>query len=477
MAQGNSYFAALDRQLWQEMLDYISDGLLLTDRKGNVLAYNAAWANLALDQEAQYPNRIENVYQFPGWMTEKKVTAIEVLRTKKECVNVFRSPAGRVLVSRGKPIFDAEGGVQYVLVNIQDVSAALSLRDSVDNGEEIRKLYMDYMKGASQRSANTPVVINPKMAAIYEQCMTISTVDATVLILGESGTGKEVLADFIHKNSHRKDQPFLSINCGAIPENLLESELFGYEPGAFTGASRTGKAGIFEAAHNGTLLLDEMGELPLKMQVKLLRVLETRQVTRIGATKPIGVDVRIIVATNRDLAQRVRQGLFRSDLYYRINIISITIPPLRERPEDVVALSNHFLNLFNIQYNHSRTLSYALYQTLTEYGWPGNVRELRNVIEQLVILSSSDEIPLSLLTAILPEDGQRACQGAAVSVRRVEKMNTVVEEAERQLLELVMSSHHSSRSIAKALGISQTTAVRKLKKYHMSTDEPEPAGE
>lgn len=243
VAQGNSYFTALDRRLWQEMLDYISDGILLTDRKGNILAYNTAWANLALDQEAQYPNRIENVYQFPGWLSEKKVTAIEVLRTRKECVNVLRSPAGRVLVSRGKPLFDAEGGVQYALVNIQDVSAALSLRDNVDNGEEIRKLYRDYMKGASQRSANTPVVINPKMAAIYEQCMTISTVDATVLILGESGTGKEVLADFIHKNSHRKDQPFLSINCGAIPENLLESELFGYEPGAFTGASRTGKAG------------------------------------------------------------------------------------------------------------------------------------------------------------------------------------------------------------------------------------------
>ena len=465
------YSGELEISMLKEMINSSSDGILLADHDGHVLAYNTAWADLALNTKAKYPKDIQNIYQFPGWMTEKKVTAIEVLRTKRESVNIFRSPAGHVLVSKGRPIFDKDKRLQYVLVNIQDVSSVLSMRDNVENSEKIRKLYIDYMKEASQRSTDTPVVINPKMASIYEKCMTISAVDATVLILGESGTGKEVLANFIHRNSQRKDRPFLSINCGAIPENLLESELFGYEAGAFTGASRTGKAGIFEAANNGTLLLDEMGELPLDMQVKLLRVLETRQITRIGATKPINIDVRIIVATNRNLVQRVKDGLFRQDLYYRINIISITIPPLRERPEDVIALANHFLNLFNIQYGRTRKLSYDAYHALTGYSWPGNVRELRNVIEQLVILSPTDEIPQSLLGSILPREEVGEVLQETVSVNRMDTMERVVDEAERQLLELALQEHHSSRSIAKALGISQTTAVRKLKKHHLETQE------
>lgn len=479
MGNGGYCSDLVEKGLWLSILDYSSDGLLLAGAKGEILAYNAAWRALALADQSRLP---KNVKQFSRELPDGTATAVEVLHTKKSCSNVFRSPAGRVLLSTGKPIFKDGGTLQYVLVNIRDISSALSLRDTVEHADRVRKLYMDYMQSAGQRSAETPVVINPQMATIYENCLTIAAVDATVLIMGESGTGKEVLANFIHQNSARKERPFLSINCGAIPENLLESELFGYEAGAFTGAQRGGKVGIFEAANTGTLLLDEMGELPKEMQVKLLRVLETRQITRVGAVKPIGVDVRIIVATNRDLAQRVKEGLFRSDLFYRINVMSVTIPPLRERPEDVVALSNHFLNLFNIQYDRNRTLSYDVYQYLAAYSWPGNVRELRNVIEQIVILSPKDEIPFSLVQAILPTSpGDVGRTGSPVRVTRPDKLERVVEEAERQLLKLAMRKHHSSRSIAKALGISQTTAVRKLKKYGMhpdvTTEEPENAPE
>lgn len=462
---------AFGEALWRETIDSISDGVLIADREGRILFYNAAWVDLSLGSLAQQYPPLQNVYEFPDYApTVKKPVALEVLRTQKPCVNVFQTPNKRVILSKGRPVFASDGGLQYVVILVRDISSVLSLRER--GGSEVQKLYAEYLRQAGVHAADRPVVINPKMAAIYEKCMTISGVDATVLIQGESGTGKEVLAQFIHKNSPRKDRPFLSLNCGAIPETLLESELFGYEPNAFTGASRTGKKGIFEAANTGTLLLDEMGELPKDMQVKLLRVLETRRVTRVGATESIPFDVRIIVATNRNLAQRVKLEQFRSDLYYRINIISITIPPLRERPEDIIALSNHFLDRFNAQYHRTRALSYDAYQMLTKYGWPGNVRELRNVLEQLVILSPADDINGALLRDILEVTSPEETVGCPVTVNRPARLQRVVEEAERQAITLALRTNKTTRTLAQALGVSQTTVVRKLNQYGLrATDD------
>lgn len=455
----------LPERLWREVTNHTREGLLIADSQGTIIFHNKAWLLLTGKQ----PNESmigENISAFRENTGLQDTAAGQVLQYKKESTNILRLSEGRVIYSAGRPLFDEDGDLEFIIVNVQDLSEVFQLREKLKNYKEIKNLYMDYLK-RQQDLQHTPVVASGKMSEIYKKAVTVSAVDVTVLILGESGVGKEVLANFIHQNSMRKGKPFLTINCGAIPESLLESELFGYMPGAFTGASKNGKPGIFEAANKGTLLLDEIGEISNEMQVKLLRVLETKQVTRIGATSPIDIDVRILVATNRNLIERMKEGQFRSDLYYRINIISLTIPPLRERPEDVRALSIHFLNLFNLQYHRKKVLNDEVLGILGEYPWYGNVRELRNIIEQLVILSESDEIELQLVGTILGGAAMPPAGYHTVTVSGIGKMEDIIEEAEKQLLERAMERHHSTRAIAKVLGVSQTTISRKLRKYHL----------
>lgn len=226
---------------------------------------------------------------------------------------------------------------------------------------------------------------SPNMESVKQMIEKIAKTDATVLIQGESGTGKEVVAKNIHTISERKSSAYIQINCGAIPENLIESELFGYEKGAFTGAS-TSKAGLLEVANNGTVLLDEIGEMPLHLQVKLLRSIQTNEITRVGGTSTKQLNVRYIAATNKDLKQLVKEGKFREDLYYRLNVVQIIVPPLRERKEDIPLLFQHFLEKFNRKYNKNLQVSSGALKLLKEYTWPGNVRQLENVVEQLAIL-------------------------------------------------------------------------------------------
>lgn len=460
----------MDEKILCEIFDHLDDGVLLIDKDGNILFYNSTWYNLCQPAESAIVPA-KNVYEFYDLGAWGTVSSIEVLKTKKYSVNLCKTISGQIVVSQGLPIFDDGGRLIYVLAKVRNISASSKLHDIFTQSDRIKKQYINCMKETEQRSTDDPIYTDPKMVAIYEKCLFIRDVDATVLIQGESGVGKDVLARFIHKNSTRKDGPYLSINVSAIPESLLESELFGYEAGAFTGANRKGKIGIFEAANGGTLLLDEMGELPLNMQVKLLRVLENRQITHVGGTKPVDIDVRIIVATNRDLSARVKSGMFRGDLYYRINVINITIPPLRERPADIISLANHFLNVFNIQYHRQCIISEGLYGRLAEYDWPGNVRGLRNIVEQMVIFASSGDIAKETFDELIPlQEGEKK----TVSVQKLSNMGEVVAETERQLLVLALKSPHpTTRSIAQLLGISQTSVVRKLKQYGLAIPEIE----
>lgn len=235
------------------------------------------------------------------------------------------------------------------------------------------------------------------MHQVFELAIKVAKVNSNVLITGESGVGKEVIAKIINQAGPRAQKPFLQINCGAIPENLLESELFGYEGGAFTGAKKTGKMGYFELSHEGTLLLDEIGELPLNLQVKLLRAIQDREIFRIGGTKPYKFDVRIIFATNRNLEKMVQNGLFRADLYYRLNVVPINIPPLRKRTDDIIPLAIHFLEIFNSKHKTNKRFEPEVLLAFERYNWPGNVRELENVIERLVIISDEEIIGLQYL--------------------------------------------------------------------------------
>lgn len=289
----------------------------------------------------------------------------------------------------------------------------------------------------------------------------VSDVPSGILLYGETGVGKEVIANLIHQCNNEKDTPFIKLNCGAIPENLIESELFGYEKGAYTGANIKGKTGFIQLAHKGVLFLDEIGELPLSSQVKLLRVLQEKKIVKLGGTQEIDVDVQVIAATNRDLSVEIKKGNFRSDLYYRLNVIPISIPPLRERKEDIIPLITYFNDKFNKQYDRNHHFSAKALDLLKAYDWPGNVRELQNVIERLIVTAETQtigekDLPISVNRNQNP-----------IQVNSIIPLKIAIETTERRLLELASSKYSTTVEISKALSIDQSTVSRKLKKYNI----------
>jgi transcriptional regulator with PAS, ATPase and Fis domain len=300
------------------------------------------------------------------------------------------------------------------------------------------------------------------MKEVLEIVNRVADADATVLITGETGVGKEIVAREIHKNSLRKDGPFIKVNCASIPESLFESELFGYEKGAFTGATNNGKLGMFELANKGTILLDEIGEIPLNIQSKLLRVLQEKKVTRLGGTSVQKVDVRILAATNLDLKKQVEKGLFREDLYYRLNVIPINIPPLRERREDLFILAAHFLAFYNSKYNKDKTLAHNATELLRYYPWPGNVRELKNLIERLVLICPQEIITDKCISKII---GEKEVEPIYDNSYEKMHLNDAVATVEKELIYKALKDHGTTRGAAKVLGVSQPTIVRKANKY------------
>ncbi|MGR6835733.1 sigma 54-interacting transcriptional regulator [Syntrophomonas erecta] len=318
------------------------------------------------------------------------------------------------------------------------------------------------------RTSDKYVFKSHKAKDLIDLVMRLGQVDSTVLITGESGVGKEIIVEILHSNSIRKDKPMVSINCGAIPESLLESELFGYESGAFTGAKKGGKMGLFEIANGGTIFLDEIGELPLQLQVKLLRVIQEREITRVGGTKPIKVDVRIIAATNRDLWEMVLKDQFRRDLFYRLNVVPVNVPPLRERKEEIPALASHFMHLFNSKYELNKRLDSSVITKLINYDWPGNIRELENVIERAVVTYPGDVI----YDICLPEsnDESDGCLQMKNS-SAIPKLKSAVENLEKHLIENALKRCGSTRKAAAVLGVSQPTVVRKAARYGVVIEE------
>lgn len=289
--------------------------------------------------------------------------------------------------------------------------------------------------------------------------------EVTVLIEGESGTGKEVMANLIKTHSFRNSKPFIKVNCGAIPENLLDSELFGYEKGAFTGALETGKEGLFEMADGGTIFLDEIGTVSLNMQVKLLRVLQEREIMRVGGSGYKSIDVRIIVASNVNLKRLAEIGAFRSDLYYRLNIISIVMPPLRARKSDISPLVQYFLEIFNEQYGTHKRISENGWKVLFKYHWPGNVRELENIIERLVVTSESDTLDENCIQSQLHDLGVEDC----FEIQITSDLKTNMEAFEKKLISSQMGYYKRSGELAVALGLDKSTLTRKIKKYGIKT--------
>jgi TyrR family helix-turn-helix protein len=287
--------------------------------------------------------------------------------------------------------------------------------------------------------------------------------DSTILITGESGTGKELIAETIHNNSMRKSGPYIKVNCGAIPENLLESELFGYDYGAFTGAKREGKAGYFQLANGGTIFLDEIGDLPFNLQVKLLRVLQNREIVRVGGVKSLPIDVRIVTGTNRNLLDLVERKLFREDLYYRLNVVPVHVPPLRDRKEDVPSLVAHFLQMYNRKHKINRSISTEVVEIFMGYNWPGNVRELENLIERLLVISTKDLLTREDLPSFFGD--AIPTNFPEIFVSDIMPIQDAVESVEKLILEKAYAKYRTTRQIAKELKIAASTVVRKAAKY------------
>lgn len=436
------------------------DGILVTDSQGVVIRVNAAFERAFSVLRREVIGR--NVSELIAEGLYRESAALKVLETR-ETATVVLEQKGKRLIATGTPAFDICGSFTSVVVNIRDITELNDLQSRLEHQRMVAEGYIRELTFIqSQNAPGTDFLVHSKeMQHIMDTIKTISQVDSTLLITGESGTGKEVIVNQVHRSSNRRDKPIIKINCGAIPASLFESELFGYEDGAFTGARRRGKAGFFELANEGTLFLDEIGELDLDLQVKLLRVIQEGEVTRIGGTKTLHVDVRIIAATNRDLWQRVQEGKFRQDLYYRLNVINIEVPPLRERRDDIIPLAVHFIERYNQKYSKHKELSMELGKILRSLDWPGNIRELENLIENMVVLVQRDVLyPEDLPPRYRQSDAEASpCQ---VTVNGIMPLKEAIRQVERQLLFHAREKYTTTREIARALGVDQSTISRKM---------------
>jgi transcriptional regulator with PAS, ATPase and Fis domain len=392
--------------------------------------------------------------------------ALEAIKSRDVVSLLQENRFGRKLISTATPVFDDAGELIRVVVSERDITETDRLQRQLEEQQaigdhfrhQVQELQDDFLAGH-------PVIAkSPCMVKSLRQALKVSEVDSTVLILGESGVGKGLVADLIHKNSRRAENSIVKINCGAIPETLIEAELFGYEKGAFTGASSS-KPGHLELADSGTLFLDEIADLPLASQVKLLRFMEDGVVTRLGSTQGRKVDVRILAATNRDLDQLVSSGQFRSDLFYRLSVIPLLIPPLRERRECLVAMIRSYIDHFSVRSNVTKRLNAVVLDALVNYPYPGNVRELMNICERLVVMSDGETIDLG----DLPQDvvaGTLEGQGSPLG-RWPEEMNMaqILDSVEKRVLTDASKRYRKQQDIAEALGMSQPTVARKLQKY------------
>jgi PAS domain S-box-containing protein len=386
-------------------------------------------------------------------------TCYEALKKKQPFTKVQEYSTGKTAIVTSSLILDQQGQVKYVITNIRDIS----LMNYINYKDQFEKA------GASCRSQPLKdfpdmVFASQTMLNVIELATSLAQVETTVLIYGETGVGKDVIARYIHQNSPRKNGRFIKVNCGALPENLMEAELFGYEPGAFTGAQKRGKPGLAELANEGTLFLDEIGDLPLRLQTKLLEFMQDFEFFRLGGTEKIHSNTRIIAATNKDLPQLVKKKRFRADLYFRVNVAPIEVPPLRKRTEDIMPLVRLFLNQFNQKYGFQKVVTDQLLNCLQEYSWPGNVRELQNLIENLVVTTKENKLSPKHLPAAFncPTD---SADLRPIEIKQIIPLQKALEETERQLFLRAAMKYKSTYKVAKALGTSQSTASRKIRKY------------
>jgi len=446
------------------------DGLYVVNGDGLTLRVNPAFEALTGIRAEQFLNRDVRELEREGFFYPS--VASEVLESQKSKTIIQEYKNGGTALVTGSPIYDDKGKVIRVISNIRDISELTKLYEELLYNKNLVNQYSKMIADMNNLESQGFIAVSKEMLNIVETVKRVASVDSNVLILGESGVGKGHVAKLIASFSDRSTRPFITVNCSAIPEQLMESELFGYAAGAFTGASKTGKMGLIEAANGGFLFLDEIADMPLQLQPKLLMFMESKEVTKVGATEAKSVDVRIIAATNANLPEKIKEGKFREDLYYRLNVIPIVVPPLRERKDDIIPITIHLLNQINKKYGTLKTISQEVMQRLLEHPWPGNVRQLKNLLERVIILSAGNEIVIE----DMPKDFFSEEETVSVNGDFINKLELPgslpeeIEKLEQHWIAMALEKGGSIRKAAGLLGMDSSALYRKMKKYGISSN-------
>ncbi len=463
--------SALDFETMKKILDNSHDEIYVTNALGIVIyVNNVCEKHYGVKASEIIGKKSREISEKKYWGPRVSPIAID----KKMSITLEQKTCtGKTLLTTATPVFDSEGNIELIIENSRDVTESEGIKHELDKSVQLLKRYQMEVEVLRRKETDIPDFIckSPKMEALLKLVGRIAAVDSTVLLLGESGSGKGHMAKYIHNNSPHKDGPFITVNCASIPSELMEAEMFGYSKGAFTGANIKGNIGLIELAKDGTLFLDEIGELSPRMQAKLLQVLHENQYFKVGGREIQQVNCRIIAATNRDLQSMIKTGAFREDLYYRLNIFELMLPPLRERKEEIIPLTQYILAKFNKKYKFEHDFSPRCYELFLEYPWPGNVRELENVIERLTVVTQASiidecDLPVSfnyaerLSSSIIP-----------MLSARPQSLDDAISDVEKNLILQAYKELGSSYEVAKSLDISQSKASRLIRKYFPSEEQ------
>src|SRR6056297_1889105 len=453
--------------LYSEMFNKLDEGIYMTDEKGKTIYVNDAFLNLSGLARDNLIGR--TVYELKNTDVLPNSCCAKVIETKDSVSTINNYYTGQKCLVSGSPIRDENGNLKRTIAVIRDVTELEMLMKSIAKEENLAMSFSKRMEELGTKDSEREVIItkNSKMKSLYEKADKIVEVDSSILILGETGVGKDFLTTYIHTQSPRKDKGnLIKINCGAIPEHLIESELFGYEEGAFTGAQRGGKKGLFEEAGEGTIFLDEIGDMPYTLQVKLLNALNDRKFYRIGGSKPMQFKARVIAASNSNLQELVKAKKFRADLYYRLNVVTLYIPPLRERKEDILPLASNFLDYYNSKHRRNCYFSPECMESFLMYKWPGNIRELKNIIERLVLISEDVTISEDLFRE---QVSQEPLQNEMTELFQKSKSKLPLKEQmkihEKKIIEQTLRETETLKEAADRLKVDVSTIVRKKQKY------------
>lgn len=448
-------------KLLDAIMEFSYDGLWIMDKHGNVVKLNKAAERITGVTAEEALGR--NVADLMAAGYVNKSVTLEVLKRKTTVTLVQTTKLNKKVLATGSPIFNSKGEIDVIIINDRDITELDRMREELKDSKALIELYRNELSDLQLRELESNYYFSKSkvMESVYEKALQVAPFDSTVLLTGESGVGKGFLAKLIHQKSKRNNRPFVRVDCSAIVETLFESEFFGYEKGAFTGAGAKGKMGLAEMADGGTLFLDEISEIPPHLQVKLLRFLEDKCFMRVGGSALRQVDIRVITATNRELGQEVKEGRFRKDLFYRLNVVTIHIPPLKGRTQDIIDLVTFFLNKFCQKHDLKKSLDQKVIDKLIKHTYQGNIRELQNIVESMIIMSKGTRITLKDLPSELASFAGSNEHSIQMEKDSLQHKLSLIEAEE---IQKTIQKYGSQREAARHLGINQSTISRKLRK-------------